>query len=372
MRCHEVRLSNEGGVNRFSLGVADAELSYPRVPGFSPVTPARQRTELDEGKLQLTPLEVKQASTLIDAAATVIARVAEMTQASSVRVGIGMPGIKGVDERGIVLMNNGPRMPDFLDRLQDRLEKRGVDLCEPIRRVGDDGAYSGLGEEYAAGGRFRDVMNAYYIGGGTGIAECLKLDGRIVPMTGLGCKIPRAWELASPMGPTYETLVSVASMNAIYEKLYRPGNGPPGGFPESDAVDGNPIAANWLRSVAMLLGHLIFERLVALDCGVGSGPNDDSAAASTWPSCRIDRVVLGQRLGQIFAEPRFRPVFACHVESTLTCMIQGQAGRKAADLAGACLLGDGLRPGFLMASNLRAAPAIGAVVDATGGDRKTG
>lgn len=368
IRCHEVRRTNEADGFVYALGVASAEMDYPCVSGFTPVSPEQQRAELDGGNLRVRDLEIQQAATWIETAATVIARVAELARATSVRIGIGMPGIKGPDERGIRMMNNGPRMPDFLDRLEERLTSSGVRLNAPIRRIGDDGAYSGLGEEFAAEGKFRDVRNAYYIGGGTGLAECLKLDGRIVPMSGLECGISRAWELASPLGPTYEKLVSAASMNRIYAALCNSANGQEAGFPESDAMNGNPIAESWIRTVAMLLSHLIFERVVTLQRGLVSLSSDPSVNAPSSAPCQLDRVVLGQRIGQIFAEQRFRPVFASHVESTLAQMIRSQAGVTPTDIAAVYLSNDALRPGFLVASELRAAPAIGAVVDAMRAD----
>ncbi|MCA9257105.1 MAG: ROK family protein [Phycisphaerales bacterium] len=353
IRCHEVRRTREGGPGSYRLGAASAELAYPRLPGFAPVSPKQQREDLDRASLTLSAIESEQARVWIDTAADVISRVVSATRASSVIIGIGMPGIKSDNERGIVMMNNGPRMPEFLDQLTDRLTTLGVTLERSIRRIGDDGAYAGLGEECAEGGLFRDVRNAYYIGGGTGIAECLKVDGIVVPMSGRSCAVPRAWELASPMGPTYESLISAAAMNAIYAKLSRSDDNPRHAYPEVAAAAGDPIALCWLQCVAMLLAHLVHERLVNLR----------KAPASATPD-GLDRVIIGQRVGRIFADSHLRPLFADHVESALTHLILHRGSETSQDDLTAYLDGDGLRSGFLVASNLRAAPAIGAAVDA--------
>lgn len=121
------------------------------------------------------------AADMVEAAATCIAEVAG---GRDVLCGICMPGLKTEDGRGIARMVNGPAIPDYLDRLEERL---GISVA----RLWSDGFASGVGEEVA--GLFRGVRNAYYLGGGTGIAECLKLDGRVRALDEL--ELPRAWEL---------------------------------------------------------------------------------------------------------------------------------------------------------------------------------
>lgn len=354
IRCHEVRRLNSGTFETFALGAASAEADYPVLSGFSPVAPDRQRRELDAGPLQIDGVEDEQGSAWIDTAAAVIVRVASESNAERVRVGIGMPGIKSDDERGIVMINNGPRMPQFLDRLTDRLTQYGVTLEQPIRRIGDDSTYCGLGEEHAAGGLFRDVENGYYIGGGTGIAECFKIDGHVMPLNDRGCNHPRAWELATPIGLTYEKLISAASMNAVYQKLSPLSEQGRDRFPELDAERGDPIAISWLRFAALLLAHLVCERLTSLLSGPSSGK----------PSVYLERIIIGQRLGQLYGTTRLRPFFADHVESMLAELIRGHANEAMLRELGAYLDGENLRRVLIVASELRAAPAIGAVVDA--------
>lgn len=359
IRCYEVCRLQERGAAGYRIGAASAESHYPHVPGFIPVAPERQRDELEQGNLAIDSNENDQAQAWIDTAASVIRQVASAMRATSVVVGIGMPGLKSGDRRGVLMVNNGPRMPDFLSRLSDRLNAGGVRLHQPIRRIGDDGVYCGLGEEHAEGGLFREVENAYYIGGGTGLAECLKIDGGIRPLGGSE-GTPRAWEMPSPLGPSYEKLISAASMNAIYRGLNATGGDKQRSYPESDAADGNPIATSWMHCVATLFAHLIMRRLEYLQ----------DSAFSARP-LTLDRIVLGQRLGRIFATPRFRPIFAAHVESILSYMIRGSSTQSSSQALSRYLDGGGLRDGFLMASSLRAAPAIGAAVDAVEGDRAT-
>ena len=91
-------------------------------------------------------------------AATIVECVTEVSRNSvacaraKVRLGIGMPGLKTADGRGIAVMNSGPRIPDLADRLEGGLLASGLELLEPIARLGSDGEFCGVGEEYAADG----------------------------------------------------------------------------------------------------------------------------------------------------------------------------------------------------------------------------
>ncbi len=351
IRCHEVRCIRADGRDVYQLGAAHAEMSYPRLNGFAPVAADVQRRQLDDDRLQIDAIEAQQGEAWIETTATVIARVAEQCGVRQVRIGIGMPGIKSGDERGIVMINNGPRMPDFLDALTQRLQDTGVELVQPIRRIGDDGAYCGIGEAHAEGGLFRDIQNGYYIGGGTGLAECLLIDGNIVPMSGRRCTVPTAWELISPLRVTYEKLISAASMNAVYQALANEADGASQRFPEQDALNGDPIARSWLQMAATLWAHLIAQRLVHF-C---------SEAAT---KVQFDRVVIGQRAGQLFNDAHYRALFAEPIETTLAHILKQRADKQSMPALLDYLDGDRLRDGLLVASNLRAAPAIGAAVDA--------
>jgi len=351
IRCYEVRTTQTDGRSAYALGTAQAEMHYTRLEGFVPVAPDVQRRQLDEARYQIEALEARQANAWIDTAASVIANVAEQCDVKRVRIGIGMPGIKSVDERGIVMINNGPRMPDFLDALSQRLHERGVELAQPIRRIGDDGAYCGVGEANAEGGLFRDIQNGYYIGGGTGLAECLLIDGAVVPMSGRDCMIPRAWELLSPLGVTYEKLISAASMNAVYQGLANVADGAPQRFPEQDALHGDPVARSWMHMTATLWAHLIAARLVHF-----------SREAPT--TVRFDRVVIGQRAGQLLSDVQYRSLFADPIIANLVHILKQQADRHSMTPLLDYVDGDRLCDGFLVASQLRAAPAIGAAVDA--------
>ena len=75
----------------------------------------------------------------------------------------------------------------------------------------------------------------------------------------------------------------------------------------------------------------------------------------------LDRVVIGQRLGQIYADRRYHPVFATKLDAHVAGMIIGLGDHLLIDR---CLDESKLKPGFVCASSLRAAPALGAAIAA--------
>ena len=278
-----------------------------------------------------------------------------------------MPGLKTADGRGIAVINNGPRIPDFLAELEEQLSVRGLTLAAPIAALGSDADYCGLGEEYAADGLFRDVQNAYYVGCGTGIADALKLRGRLVPFDMTQSWLGKAWQIPSALGPTFEQLVSIKSLNAVYAGLC----GRDDTFPEVAAARGDSLATTWLDMAALALAELIFERLSTILRGRAALPHRGDAYARLSPDhdyagTVLDRVIIGQRLGLIYADPAgYRP-FAHRLESGLAAFVAGADDQlRAAYLAPASHdVVPALRSGLLVASRLRAAPAIGAAVAA--------
>ncbi len=376
VKAHAVACDPPEAPQTFRLRPEHAALRYEPVPGFEPVPIQQQLAEFRGGSLNLRDSERRQADRWIEATADVIADVARQCGSRRVRVGIGMPGLKTADARGIAVLNNGPRIPDFLDRLEARLAELGVELVEPIRRLGSDADYCGLGEQYADEGAFRDVVSAYYVGGGTGIADALKLRGRLVRFDEARDWILKSWQIPSALGPTFERLASAASLNRIWADLIRPGDRAVP-YPEQAAVAGDPVAQAVLHTVALVLAELIAERLHTILLGRPDAPHRGEAYAKLrvdhpYRGTRLDRVVIGQRIGQIFADPAVAPHFAEPLREQLEALLRGGSdggqrppAGKPSDPASVYLDAHGRLPeGFLVASRLRAAPALGAAIDA--------
>ncbi|MBP7744826.1 MAG: hypothetical protein KA383_01755 [Phycisphaerae bacterium] len=382
VKAHAVMCDDLAQASAFRLRPETASRVYQRLSDFTPLPVADQLAQRDAGGPQLTAAEVEQGRVWIAAAAEVVIDVARQCNARRVLVGEGMPGLKTPDGRGINVINNGPRMPTYLADLERRLADAQIELAAPVAALGSDADYCGLGEEYAAEGLFRDVQNAYYVGGGTGIADAMKLRGRLVPFDAAKPWLQKSWQMPSALGPTFEKLVSASSLNRVWADLQGPRAlrhaGTQGGdaaspYPETAALAGDPRAAAWLDTAALVLAELIFERLSTIFGGRAEAPHRGPAYAKLateheFRGVLLERVIIGQRVGLIYVDPRYRGVFGERLDTYLAANI-AHTGDSALCRA---FLTDGsgttrqavLKPGFLRASRLRAAPALGAAVAA--------
>jgi hypothetical protein len=349
VKAHEVLVLSTGSELALGLGAASASCCYDAVPGFVPVAIDEQLASFERGEIRPTAAERAQGRLWIDAAARSIAAIAGDAPRRAL-VGMCMPGLKTRDRRGLAVVRNGPRIPDFLDRLEELLVRDGIALAQPIANLLGDGEASGLGEDVEVRGALRDVDDAYYIGGGTGVAEALKLDGRIVSFDELDGSLRKAWQLDSELGGNFESLISMSGINSSYaERTGRALPVDPADFPEERALLGDTAADEVLERAALALAELVFLRLRDLRAGAAGGEHV------------LQRVVLGQQLARLFGTPALAPIFRSRVENELARRIamsaDGPNRRRALD-------GAGLAHGFLRASALRAAPAIGAAAAA--------
>jgi hypothetical protein len=154
-------------------------------------------------------------------------------------------------------------------------------------------------------------------------------------------------------GRIVEDVLSPRGMNSAYAAM----SGKklplgPGEYPESRDPKGDEPAARVLRDAAEALAEVVLDRMTALRRGF------QAASARITSNTFLERVVIGQRLGNIFAASELRRVFRDPVEELL-------ARRIVATGDGALrkhyLDGSRLRADLLVGSTLRAAPAIGAV-----------
>jgi hypothetical protein len=338
-RAHAVALRADGTLE---LGPQAFEEDYARTPGFEPLPLEQQAAEL--GAPRLEQAEREQGERWIEAVATCIAAVARGAGLPP-WIGIGMPGVKTVDGRGLAVVRNGPRVPDFLDRLEARLAAAGLD-AEPIGRLFGDGDCCGLGEERAAEGLLRGARDAYYLGSGTGVAEALKLDGVLVALDDATGWFPRAWQLEDERGESVESGVSIAAVNRRWlEATARPKPLRPSAWPE-DHTSEDVLAVAALTNLGTAFARLVHRRLVLF-----------GARGRT-----LERVVIGQRLAQLWSDERVRPFLARTAERELARLLALQTPDELAApylQPGGAAFGS-VRPDLLAPSELRAAPALGA------------
>lgn len=315
--------ADDEGCARLDVGHA-AAFQCPSRARFEPVALSVQLHAHEEAlsssnAVVPTSEELAEAELWIECAAQAVLSVAAIRKTARIVIGMCMPGLKTSDSRGITVMKNGPRIPDYLDRLETRLLREGLQLEGSIAGLVSDGFACGLGERTAHDGALRDVNDAYYIGGGTGLAECFVIEGEVLALDALELRLKKAWQMESPRGGTFETLLSMGGMNARCAG---------GGFVERLALAGDREARMVLLDAAETLADLIGERVAAIK----------SRGRGT-----LERVVVGQRLGAVLADPAMRAIFADPVQRAVERRLGADQAR-----------------GFLVASTLRAAPAIGA------------
>ncbi|MEO6709361.1 MAG: hypothetical protein ABI054_12355, partial [Planctomycetota bacterium] len=204
-------------------------------------------------------------------------------------------------------------------------------------------------EELAEAGLFGDIRHGYYLGGGSGVAEAYKLDGRILAADELEPRIRKAWQIRADDGRTFETHLSTSGINRDFGcDAEADEEGAP--FPEVAAAAGDPRALELFRARASRLAEFCATRLIALHESRG---------------LVLDRIVIGQRLGQLFLDPCLEACFARPAREALASrllasapppvreswVVQGELGRRR-----------------LMGSPLRAAAALGALALAVGSD----
>jgi hypothetical protein len=360
---HEILvLEREEGL-RLDVGPASASVLYDRSLHFEPVPMAQQLLEEQRGEPQLDEGERAEGRLVLDAFVRAIASVAEQSGRKRLRIGVCLPGVKSADGRGLVVMRNGPRMPRFLHDLEAGLVLAGLELAAPMPPISSDGEACAHGENLGLEGHLRAVEDAYYLGGGTGLAECFKLRGQVIGLDALRPWMRKAWQLEDSHGASFEDLASARGMNQRYAK--RRGLDPAPGeevYPEERLALGDPDAEAVLREVAATLAQLFFAAHPGLRARREAAP-------------RRARLARGGRTRQARARHcaaahRHRPAARSPVRGSGPRARAARAAREAArttalgregPLPRAALpLRRALKPGLCEASLLRAAPALGA------------
>lgn len=354
VRAHQMLVLGEELPPRIAFGPASASSCYERLAGFEPVPVAQQLLAFERRRVLPSETEELQGELLIEATARAILDVSAQAGERRVVIGMCMPGLKTADKRGIAVLKNGPRMPRFAEELERELVTEGLELERPIVELHSDGEACAMGEECDVQGLLRDVEDAYYLGAGTGLAEAFKLAGAIVGMDALKGTLPKAWQMESSLGVGFEELLSMRGVNARYAELA--GRDEPqqeDEFPERRAPEGDVHAQRALGDAAQALAELVFARLVAVHAGKAPGTRGRHPVAGTL----LERVVVGQHLGRLFANAELAPFLSDRAEDELARMLErhGDATLRARYVEGGALKRD-----LFVPSRLRAAPAIGA------------
>ena len=342
---------------------------------FAPVDLTIQLEESENENMMVTDLEKIQGKGIVDACADVITTLYQKSNQLPLLIGIGMPGLKTGDQRGIFVMKNGPRIPRFSDKLEEKLEQRGISLLVSIQRLGSDAEYCSFGEEYGQGGLFKNIRNGYYLGGGTGAADGLKLNGALVSFDQSKAWIAKTWEMKNEVGISIENYVSAKGIQALFstysnismeqledEKIY---------LNEilQRAIDGEEHAIKVWEDVISNLSCLLFERILTIYSGwQGSFTLTHSTQRMfkknhQYRGTLLERIVIGQRLGELFASPAAEEFLLQPLCNKLGELILNSASLPM-NAKEHYLYSQKFNLNLFKISRLREAPILGAGIDA--------
>ncbi len=374
---HIVEVSEDG--KSFTLGKNYVVKEYHNYPdfqyNFTPVSLPTQLKQIQNRKIILTPAEIKQSKAYYSAFIDSILEITSHAKSENILIGIGMPGIKTANKHGIAAMANGPRMPNFTTEIEQRIDTASITLATPITKLGSDADYCGIGEEYSQNGAFRNIENAYYLGGGTGTADALKLHGELVSLDDCKSWIAKTWEMCDENGTSMEIYCSANGIQSVYSKLK--------GISQSAlsenkiyleqilelaAKDDKVAIATW-QTVSKRLADLLFERITTIYRGWQNNfsfidqnrtPLDSN---HTFKKTLLDRIVVGQRLGFLFKSPLAQKYLIEPLIYILSELIS--KSNSLDEHAKSYYLKDGKFDNkIIIASQLREAPALGAGIEA--------
>jgi len=340
---------------------------------FKPIVLSRQLKEHKRGRVNQTKTEAAQELAIVDSFKRAIRTLLGAQVPQNVVIGVGLPGLKTPDGRGISAMANGPRMPKFLDNLEASLEAEGYTTLYPIQAIGSDADYCGLGEQWGDEGGMRGVESAYYFGMGTGIADAMLLDSQHVSFDSCKSWIAKTWEMMVSDEESYENLLSGKGIQTHYGELVGLS------YEEVEAaeiypwqiyehaVQGEAAALEIVQKIAQALSELLFHRIYTLAAGAPETILRDEKRVlekdHAYLGKYFQRIVVGQRLGDIWEFKEFAPYLQDPVNEKLGRMVQ-TSDLDAAIKAEYLTKTNRLRDDLIIHSELRHAPALGAAVDA--------
>ena len=364
--------------NNFQLGEANFQCKYSEIygfkPDFKPVDLTIQLKEQSKEKINLTEAEVQQGQVYLEAIFKAILSISEQKGITEVITGIGTPGLKSRDGKGIEVFANGPRFPEFVPALEKRLADAGIKLVSPIKRLGSDSDYCGIGEEYAEDGLFRNIPNVYYIGGGTGVADVMKLNNRLVFFDQAREWMAKSWEMISAHGKSFEKYISSKGMVENWEELSK--------FTFSELEDKGfyPLTREKIKNdkhirtiisqTANVLAELIFERIHTLYSGSDNEKkfvNKNRAKLSKnhpFLGSVFDRIIVGQRLGEIWSDVFLVSLFQNVVKKELVKFVMNSDSLDSDIKKYYVPDGKRFRNDMIISSKLREAPVLGAAINA--------
>ena len=208
-------------------------------------------------------------------------------------------------------MANGPRNINMLSMINKMLKPK-LDRKISIKTIYNVSECCVIGEWKSSIGKLRDCKNAIYVGGGTGIADGIILNNKIVDKD-----IKRSWELIMPSGESVEQCLSLGGMLSQWNKeKEKPIKAIVSLFDQ--AVSGNNFANSIIEKAEKAFAFLI-ERRMEFFQSHNSKP---------------EKIVIGQRLGKLLTE-KDNPVARLIFQNNHNVLVEISTDRRTAALGAA-------------------------------------
>jgi len=257
-------------------------------PNFIPIHLDLQRQEFSERNIFLTEPEMDQGDVIVETIQNVIFK------SESDSIGLCFPGIK--NDRGVVIMANGPRIPDLLERIPE------------IDTLYNDSDCCVVGEWKSTIGKIQNAKYSVYIGGGTGIADGIILNGELIDFNERD-DVKRSWELIMENGQSVESCLSPKEMIDQWN------------FSNKDKVITlDQLSKNENSKLIFNKAIIAFSYLVQNRIQFFRSNNSI-----------IEKIVIGQRLGMFMADSKLRSM----VEAETDIPIGYSTDRRTAALGAA-------------------------------------
>ena len=339
---------------------------------FSPVAMDIQLNEYNTEEYNVTNDEVLQGNAIIESFHN---SIINLNIDKPILMGIGMVGLKTKDLRGIGAIANGPRIPKFCIQLENVLHKSNIHLYKPIQYIGSDADNCGIGEEYGKDGLFKDIQNGYYIGGGTGTADALKLKNELIPFDSISSWIAKSWEILNENNISMEQYTSLKGIQSIYSNYSEI----PINELCNESIYANEIFSRALKNeqaalltcadITKYMSTLIVERVETIFSGWQNkfellNPKHSLLINNhPYKNNLLERIIIGQGLGKLFHLSKNTPLLWDPLHNNIYDMIQ--KSRVLPSEAKKFLFENGtLKKGFIMTSNLDNSALLGAGVTA--------
>lgn len=157
---------------------------------FKPVPIETQLEEFKNQKIKLTSEEISQANVIL----SLINKF--LKNFNGKKISICFPGLKS--KNGVTVMANGPRIPNLIKELNY------------FKNFYNDSDCCMVGEQKSSVGKMINIKNGIYLGGGTGIADGLIINGKIIDFSN-ATNIRRSWQIIY-QGKTIESMLSPSGM----------------------------------------------------------------------------------------------------------------------------------------------------------------